>query len=157
MKSRKCERCANHHAGCYIPGWLQFAVLACIAVTAWGCGGNPHGTVKVSGQVTIDGAPPPGPGTLSFTVVTPADGFPSRPAMAKFGVDGIYQVTSFQPGDGLVPGSYTVGVECYETPPNMEGKRVKSHIDNKYMNGETSGLELLVEPKSRALEFNIEL
>lgn len=130
------------------------SLLLCMLVI--GCG-NPHGTVKVSGTVTVNGAPPPGPGTVTFTTVTAASGFPTRPAMAKFDTDGEYTTTSYEPGDGLIPGTYKVAVECYETPPNMEGKRVKSYIDAKYMNGETSGLELSVEPKSRPIKFDIDL
>ena len=84
------------------------AGLALLGIT--GCG-NPNGTVKVSGKVTVDGQTPPGAGTVTFTVVEPADGFPNRPAMAKFDVDGEYTATSFEPGDGLVPGSYKIAVE----------------------------------------------
>lgn len=130
-----------------------FAALSLCCIL--GCGGNPHGTVKVSGKVTVNGETPPGPGTISFTVATPASGFPSRPAMAKFDTSGEYTVTSFDPGDGLVPGHYKVAVECYETPPNMEGKPVKSYIPKKYMNGETSGFELEIEPGSKPVQFPI--
>ena len=48
-------------------------------------------------------------------------------------------------------------VECYETPPNMEGKPVKSFIDKKYTNGETSGFDLVVEPGAKPIEFDIAL
>ena len=121
-----------------------------------GCA-NPHGTVKVSGKVTVDGQQPPGPGVVTFSVVKPADGFPNRPCMAKFGTDGAYVATSFKPGDGILPGTYTVAVECYETPPNMDGKPVKSYINEKYLNPATSGLELTVEPNSRPVVFDIQL
>ena len=131
-------------------------LLICLLLVAVGCG-NEHGTVKVSGSVTVGGSSPPGPGTITFTVVEPASGFPNRPAMAKFDEDGSYAATSYEPGDGLLPGKYQVAVECYETPPNMDGKPVKSFIDKKYMNGETSGLEIDVEPKSRSIDFDIEL
>lgn len=134
----------------------QFAVFLLLLASVLGCG-NSNGTVKVSGVLTVAGGPPPGPGTISFTVVQPADGFPNRPAMAKFGDDGVYKVTTYDPGDGLLPGKYQVAVECYETPPNMDGKPVKSFIDKKYMNGETSGFELNIEPNSKAIEFNLEL
>lgn len=135
--------------------WIRIGSLL-LCMLAIGCG-NPHGTVKVSGTVTVNGAPPPGPGTVTFTTVTAASGFPTRPAMAKFDTDGEYTTTSYEPGDGLIPGTYKVAVECYETPPNMEGKRVKSYIDAKYMNGETSGFELSVEPNSRPIKFDIDL
>lgn len=129
--------------------------LAFLALTL-GCG-NPHGTVKVTGSVTVAGEHPPGPGTVTFSVVEPAEGFPNRPAMARFDVDGQYEVTSFQPGDGLVPGRYSVAIHCYETPPNMEGKPVKSFIHDKYMSPTTSGFELSVEPKSKPMVFDIDL
>ena len=132
-----------------------FLVILAVACAA-GCG-NPNGTVKVTGKVSIGGQPPPAEGRVTFTVVKPADGFPNRPAMAKFGTDGKYSATTYDPGDGLLPGSYKIFVECYETPPNMEGKPVKSHVDKKYMNGETSGLELLIEPKSKPIDFDIDI
>jgi len=131
---------------------VSVTLVSCIL----GCG-NPHGTVKVSGVVTVNEEAPPGAGTITFSVVEPATGFPNRPAMAKFDTDGRYTVTSYDPGDGLVPGSYKAAVECYETPPNMDGKPVKSHIDQRYMNGETSGFELIVEEGSKPIEFDIKL
>ena len=75
--------------------------------------------------------------------------------MAKFGTDGAYAATTYEPGDGLLPGKYKVAVECYETPPNMEGKPVKSRINKKYLNGETSGLAIEVEPNSKPMAFDI--
>lgn len=138
-----------------LPGLCTFALAVGLTASS-GCG-NPHGTVPVSGKVTVKGESPPGAGTISFTCVEAASGFPQRPAMAKFDTDGAYQVTSFSPGDGLIPGKYKLAIECYETPPNMDGKPVKSYIDAKYMNGETSGFELDVEPKARPIQFNINL
>ena len=131
-----------------------FVIVAAVCIV--GCG-DPNGTVPVSGTVTVNGQVPPGPGSITFTVVSPAEGFPNRPAMAQFDGDGSYKATSYSPSDGLVPGEYKVAVECYETPPNMEGKPVKSFIDKKYMNGETSGLELSVKAGSKPIEFDIEL
>jgi hypothetical protein len=75
--------------------------------------------------------------------------------MAKFKADGAYVVTTYDPGDGLLPGTYSVAIECYETPPNMEGKPVKSFIDKKYMSPDTSGFELSVDPKSRPVVYDI--
>lgn len=135
---------------------IERALFLGILLFAMGCG-NPNGTVRVAGSVSVGGQQPPGEGTITFTPVEPAAGFPKRPAMAKFGTDGEYVTTSYEPGDGLVPGSYKVAVECYETPPNMEGKPVKSFIDKKYMNGETSGFDLVVEPGAKPIEFDIAL
>ena len=121
-----------------------------------GCG-NPRGTVPVSGTVTLNGEQPPGAGTVTFTVIEPAEGFTNRPAMAKFDSTGRYEATSFEPGDGLLPGKYAIAVECYETPPNMEGKPVKSHIARKYLDPSTSGFELEIAPQSRRVTYDLKL
>ena len=121
-----------------------------------GCG-NKHGTVPVSGTVTVNDQPPPGEGRVTFTVVEPAEGFPNRPAMAKFDESGEYSATTYDEGDGLLPGHYTIAVECYETPPNMDGKPVKSYIDEKYLTGQTSGFEITVEPGSKPIQLNLKL
>ncbi len=127
-----------------------------VLVGTSGCG-NPHGCVKVSGTITLNGGNPPGPGAVTFTVVEPAEGFPNRPTMAKFDTDGFYRVTTYDPGDGILPGSYMISIECYETPPNMDGKPIKSYIHNKYLSPKTSGFELNVEPNSKPITFDIPL
>lgn len=135
---------------------LRVLIVGLILLSISGCGSS-NGTVKVNGVVTLGGGEMPGEGRLTFTVVEPAEGFPNRPAMAKFGTDGSYAATTYEEGDGLLPGTYQVSVECYETPPNMEGKPVKSYIDGKYSNGETSGFSLTVEPNSSPIKFDVEL
>ena len=154
MKNSMLRHLPTHGAD-WRPALYPIVVLAFVACLG-GCG-NPHGTVKVTGRVTVDGEAPPGEGTITFTVVEPEDGFPSRPAMARFGKDGTYSTTTYDPGDGLLPGTYKVAVECYETAPNMEGIPVKSFIDSKFINGDTSGLELTVKSGSKPIEFNIDV
>ena len=134
-------------------------LVACgilIGLLTLGCN-SPHGTVKVTGKLTVNGESPPAKGTITFTPVKPADGFPMRPAMAEFGPDGNYAARTFAPNDGLLPGSYQVAIECYETPPNMDGIPVKSHLHSKYGNGRTSGLELSVQPGARPVRYDIAL
>jgi hypothetical protein len=103
----------------------------------------------------VNGQPPPGPGKVIFTPAEAAKGLKQRAGFGRFESDGRYAAQSFKPGDGLYPGKYLVGVECWETPPNMEGKPVKSHIDEKFINPEESGLELVVEPGSGSVDFDI--
>jgi len=76
--------------------------------------------VPVQGKVTFDGGPPPAEGGIFFAPVEVAAGLPRRPGMARFGMDGQFTVTSFSGGDGLVPGTYRVNVECWKVPPTME-------------------------------------
>ena len=90
---------------------------ACLVLT--GCGPQRPGMVRVRGQITFDGQPPPAEGMVFFAPETTAPGRPIRPGRARFGRDGAFVVTSFDEGDGLVPGTYRVQVECWKKVPMM--------------------------------------
>jgi hypothetical protein len=132
-------------------------LLIAALVAATGCGSNLPKTIRVSGRVTLDGQPPPGAGTIYFLPTAAAEGFPTRPATGDFDKDGNFQAKTFDPGDGLLPGTYTMHIECWQTPPNMEGKPVKSYIPSKYQSAATSGLTLEIKPNMRAQTVNFDL
>lgn len=104
--------------------------------------------VKVEGRVTLDGGPMPAAGRLLFLPQAVAgsgdEARPSRPASATFAADGRFQATSWEPGDGLVPGKYAVVVECWQTPPTMNGPPAVSHVPAAYRAAETTPLTLEV-------------
>lgn len=133
--------------------WIFLAAFVCLA----GCGGDMPKTVGVTGSVTFDGQKPPGPGIVYFLPQSAAEGFPLRPGTADFDATGAYKTTTFEPGDGLMPGKYKIYIECWETAPNMEGKPVKSFVPKKFQSGETSGFELDVTVKDRSLEKNFDV
>ena len=133
----------------------RLAYMIVVALLA-GCG-TKHGTVPVGGTVTLDGQSLPGPGKIMFTQIEPGPGQPVRPGFARFTADGAYEAQTFEPGDGLFPGKYGIAVECWETPPNMDGLPVKSFIPAKFSNPMTSGFELTVEVGSKRVEFDIPL
>jgi hypothetical protein len=128
-----------------------------LALVALGCGSDLPKMVPVAGRVTFDGQPPPGPGTIYFLPQEAAEGFPSRPATGDFDATGAYRAKTFEPGDGLLPGKYTMHIECYQTPPNMEGKPVKSYVPQKYQSAATSGFTLDITPDMRSQEVNLDI
>lgn len=89
-----------------------------------GCGGSKMPLVRVSGQITFDGAPPPAPGNITFNPIpgTGTKGMPLRPGRAQFGTDGRYQATSFKDDDGLLPGKYEVRIFCMSGEPGVDGQ-----------------------------------
>lgn len=103
---------------CKYAGALVTSV-ACLS--AAGCGGSGMPTTKVQGAVTFEGGPPPKPGDISFSLVegTGAAGLPYRPGSGSFGTDGRFEVTSFEKGDGLLPGTYEVRITCLSAPPSQ--------------------------------------
>lgn len=123
--------------------------ILCFPLATWvliasGCGNQLPKTVPVSGRLLFDGQPPPARGTIYFLPQAAAEGFPMRPGMADFDESGKFVATTFKPGDGLMPGKYAMHVECWQTPPNMEGKPAKSFVPKKYQSAVTSGLTLEV-------------
>jgi hypothetical protein len=122
-----------------------------------GCGPARPQTVPVSGKVTFDGGRVPGPGRLYFTVAEPAEGFPSRPGIAAFSENGQFNVTTFVDGDGLMPGRYRIGIECWKVPPTMEGPPAESYLPVKYQSPLTTGWEITVEPKSPPVYIELDV
>jgi hypothetical protein len=136
---------------------LIFLVLCAYFVGALGCGNGLPRTVRVAGRVTFDGQAPPGPGTVYFLPQEASEGFPSRPATGDFDQQGYFKAKTFEPGDGLMPGKYTMHVECYQTPPNMAGKPVKSYVPQKYQSSMTSGFQLDITPKMGPQDVNLDV
>ena len=129
---------------------LVFLVLA-------SCGSGLPRTIPVSGQVTFDGKPPPAAGSVLFLCTEPAEGYPVRPASAAFDTTGNFQAQTFEPGDGLMPGKYVISIECWDTPPNMQGNPGKSFVPRKYQNPQTSGFTLEITPKSKAQNIKLDV
>jgi hypothetical protein len=76
-------------------------------------------TVPVTGEVTFAGGPPPARGTITFAPIEAAEGLPRRPGSGQFqSDDSTYEITSFRPGDGLLPGRYAVNITCYTGIPS---------------------------------------
>jgi hypothetical protein len=122
-----------------------------------GCGGNLPQTIRVSGRVTFDGKEPVSPGTVYFLPVEAGEGFPSRPATGDYGTDGRFAATTFEKGDGLMPGKYIMHLESWESPPGMDGTPGKSVVPKKYQSAQTSGLKIDIEPTMKAQEIAIEV
>ena len=125
----------------------------CLAGSA-GCGRSGPETVPVTGKVTLDGGAWPTAGMLYFNPLETAEGLPRRSGRADFDTDGWYTVSSWEPGDGLVPGKYKVGVECWKVRPTMDGPPSVSYVAEPYQASATSELVIVIEPGSSAVEQN---
>jgi len=133
-------------------------LLAGVLVPLVGCGPGGPEVVEIRGKVTYGGGEWPAPGVLYFTPAEAAPGLPLRPASAKFDTDGSFLVTSFDDGDGLVPGTYQVGVECWENPPSMDGGGPPvSYVSKAYESSKSSGLEVTVKPGDGVVEVTFDV
>ena len=120
--------------------WL----ILCLALA--GCGGTQHpATLAVSGRVTLGGGEWPVAGRMYFNSLEPAAGFPRHPGMAEFAADGRFTASTWGHGDGLMPGRYKVGVECWKVPPTMGGPPAVSYVADSHLAAARSPIELTVE------------
>jgi len=113
--------------------------------------------VKVRGTITYGGGPWPKSGTLVFTSVKPAEGFPGRPGTAQFDTQGRFVVRTWENVEGLMPGQYRVGVNCWKIPPTMGGPPSASYVPEKFRSAATSGIELNIEPGDSPKELHLDI
>ncbi len=132
------------------------ALLALLVLV--GCGHRGPEIVPVQGTITFGGGSWPKPGRLYLTVESSVQGLPSRPATATFDAAGNLTVTTFRPGDGLIPGKYRIAVECWEKPPEMGSSTPpKSFVPARYLSSASSGLTIQVEPGQRKVTLSLDV
>ena len=135
--------------------WITYCLCTSLAYCSVGCGGSETvSVVPVYGKVTIGGDAPGKDGSVTFTVVEPAEGFPRRPATATFAADGSYEATSFEPGDGLVPGKYVAVIQCYDGTPTDDDP---TSFDRLNVVPKTYRPEVNVDPAADSVEANFDV
>jgi hypothetical protein len=139
-----------------LPSHLLLA--GCLLAVLFAAGCRRQGPEIVTGTITWGGGSWPKPGALYFTVESPAPGQPTRPATAKFDVDGNITVKTFAEGDGLIPGKYKIAVECWDVPPRMGSPTPpKSHVPARYSSPATSGLTVDVQPGQNGIALKLDV
>jgi hypothetical protein len=129
--------------------------LVALLAAMIGCGSaQEFPLVPVSGIVTFAGGPCPKPGTIDFSPMTVEEGLPQRPGRARFSEDGYFEATSFEEGDGLVPGAYSVRITCWEQPPSENDP---TSFERFNLVPSTFHYEIVVEPDADAMEVNIDV
>lgn len=142
-------------------------VLAAFALAAaCGCGKKGPKTVRVSGTVKFaDGQAPQVPedgiARVVFQPVStgqpgagqPASAQPTKTAYGNIGPDGRFEMTSFKPGDGVIPGRYKV---LFEIATKYEDLETTSLIPAKYSNPDETPFEENIEKARTDLEYKLD-
>ncbi|MBN1589185.1 MAG: hypothetical protein JW888_06705 [Pirellulales bacterium] len=122
--------------------WIaSAAVMAMIVATFAGCGDGRPTRVPVSGQVLIDGKPL----SHGFIRLTPEG---ARAATAEIGPDGRFTLKTFEPGDGVVPGTHPVVILGAE---QLGPRKQRWHAPKKYANAKASGLTAAIDGPTDSL------
>lgn len=146
---------ARHHR---LAGSLLATLFALSVVAGCGSASAPK-TVKVHGKVTFQGKPLT-VGRVVFQPAKPAAGYPSRPASGSLQADGSFEMSSFQSGDGVVPGEYQVGINTRTSGPTPENPTAAEvwEAPRRYGDPATSGFRASVPADARGpLELSFDL
>lgn len=133
---------------------------------AAGCGrgGGRPATVRVSGVVTLNGRPVPET-RIRFTPESEQSG---RTAIGDTDASGKFTLSTFEPGDGIVPGIYDVDLTSNAVPQaavdttDLTAKLAATEaatesIPEKYRDRKTSGLHYTFteQDEGRMIEVNL--
>lgn len=133
------------------------ALVMLLVTLLVGCTKSKVDIVPVRGRVTYGGGDWPAAGTIYFQPKTAAAGLPLLAAVASFGTDGKFAAKTAQ-RTGLVPGIYTVRIECWEEAPKMSAPNSgKSWVDKQYEHGPTADYEINVPADSSGLDLNFDI
>lgn len=130
-----------------LPCGAHLARLVCVlslAAFALGCGEG-QGFVPVSGKVTIDGEPV----TNGYVRFFPASG---RQSGGSLNEQGEFSLSTYEPGDGAVPGEYRIAVVAQEP---LGGSRFRWYAPKHYANPATSELSESVEGATDSIQIEL--
>lgn len=137
----------------------RFGIAAPLILMIGGCGGasdrDGPKTVPVQGTITLEGQP------LADASVTFLLADNSGSTVGRTDSAGRYSLTTFEQGDGAIPGEYGVQVVKYEEPPDEvadgETPPLKSLIPEKYASVARSGLKATVaDGADNTFDFDLE-
>jgi hypothetical protein len=127
---------------------LSIGLVSCLLLTVTGCGDGRPAVVPAKGRVYMNGEPLTG--YAGFVRVEPIG---SRAATGDISEsDGTFTLTSFEAGDGCVPGTHPVAVIVNTTI----GEELVFLVPEHYSDTSTSGLQVTVAADGGELKIELE-
>lgn len=107
--------------------WVVASIIL-FTIAVAGCGGNGVSTKRVKGSITFQGAPPPKAGGVVFTPVERTAELPMREARGDMDANGKFTLTTFEEGDGVIPGKYRVKITCWRETPTLATSETANYV-----------------------------
>ena len=136
---KTCVLAALHRT--LMPAYRAGLCLALVSTSLIGCSDGRPERVVASGKVTIDGSP------LKYGSVLflPEKG---RPAAGSLDTEGRFSLTCYEPGDGIIPGTYRVQIKGTEA---IGEDAQRWHAPMKYSRATESGIEFEISEPTDSL------
>jgi hypothetical protein len=131
----------DHSFACRFPTALLF--LSLVALFVLGCDDRPK-RYKVSGQVTVDGAPL-GRGVIQ---IVPESGRASNGLIEN----GSYTMRCYEEDDGVIPGTHRVTINGAE---HLSNTKIKWNAPKKYSQLNDSQLTATIDADTEELNFDL--
>jgi hypothetical protein len=132
--------------------------LAMLTTTLAGCGSGDRKTYRAGGRVVFqDGSPMPS-GKIELSPMGKVNSASGKSPPNPAGVienDGTFQLTTYKPFDGALPGRYRVIVQELQYETKMGQPPPKPTIDPRYTRYDTSGLEVEIKEEVNNLKISI--
>jgi len=125
-------------------------VASCCLLAFVGCGDD-GGRIKVypvTGKVLVNGQPAEGANVAFFGSTPELQGPAAIVPTGTSNAEGVFELTSFDPGDGAPEGTFNVTVIWPEPiPPNVDQEmyQPKDRLNGRYANPDTPNLTARVE------------
>ncbi len=129
------------------PGFNFIAVCALLCLGCARISEDLPETVPVTGTVTYQSKPVPGANVMFY----PEEG--RKPAVGTTDENGVYSLTTFEKGDGAIPGTHTVTVTAYDSTD--QGASMASLVPEKYASPTASPLQVTVEQGSNEIPLEL--
>jgi hypothetical protein len=110
-----------------------------------GCGDGRPRCVPVSGKVLIDGKSL----TQGYIRLIPAK---TRPAIGNIDAQGRFTLTTFERGDGCVPGTHRVELSAFEP---IDESHIRWLVPQKCRRSSTSGLSVAIDGPTDSLVIEL--
>ncbi len=117
-------------------------VLTLMLLTVSGCGEKWVEVVPTSGTVKFNGKAPAGAQVVLHAVNPPTDAGLVVTPTARVSEDGSFVVSSYQAGDGAIPGEYVVTIEWFQV--DKDGGPGPNVLPKEYGRPNTSPLKVTV-------------
>lgn len=127
-------------------GALLLAMLPCLIAS---CGGDEEPfrkeTIPVTGQIVVDGQPPGAPLQVYCHAANGMDTEHPSVTEAITAEDGTFALSTYETGDGVPPGQYTLTVKWQQFNTFSMGYGGPDKLNDRYSDPNTSELTLSVE------------
>lgn len=133
-----------------LANFSRFATIVIVLTVGCSSGDDVEGRMKVypvSGVVKVAGQPADGARVVFYGATPELSGPGTVSPAAVTDENGVFQLQSYEPGDGAPMGQFNVTVSWPEEVPegvDPEVNRPKDRLKNRYLNPETSGLTVNV-------------